>query len=252
VLVSSNVRRDPPDRFDLRLSWSPPQQLRPGLLQSLLGTPYGVSATWDDGWIVEGGILEYRSTAIDTPYLLFSSPAYVRDPLDLLEAADLPHLPSLASVSIELERDASRQVPKQVEDSGAESKRLYMPRGVSITVYSASGPQRADYLAGLAISLPGENGLPANAAEFLPALRSLGKPTPDQVVAAAFGSNPATGLTTDGDGYDSFAAYGNFALALSHTDSLETCLSIWRRIESPRPWCEYLRLDLERCSPTPH
>jgi hypothetical protein len=221
----------------------------------LLGTPYGVSATWDNGWIVEGGILEYRSTAIDTPYLLFSSPAYVRDPLDLLEAADLPHLPSLASVSIELDRDASRQMPKRVEEGGVESKRFYMPSGVSITVYSASGPQHADYLAGLAISLPGKNGLPVSATEFLPVLRGLGIPTPDQVVAAAFGSNPATGLTTDGDGYDSFAVYGNFALALSHSsgaDPLETILSIWRRIESPRSWCEHLRADLERCSPTPH
>jgi len=135
-LFSSNVLKDPPDRFDLRLSWTPTRPLRTGLLEKLLGPPYGRSATGDDGWVIQGGILEYRIRESETPYLLFSSPGYVRNPLDFLEAANLPHLPSLASVSHYLERNASEGSPRRVEEGGFESRTFQIADDISITVHS--------------------------------------------------------------------------------------------------------------------
>ncbi len=250
-LISSNVLRDPPERFDLRLSWSPPRRLRLGLLEGLLGRAYGISATWNNGWVIDGGILEYRITGTETPYLLFSSPAYVRDPLDFLEDRNLPHLPTLQEVSEYVERNASVHMSIHVEEYGAESKRSCMPTGVCITVYAASGPQHVDYLEGLAISVPGKNGLSASAADFLPVLIGLGIENSRQIVAAIFGSNVSAAPGLDGTGFNAFAVYGNFALALSHasgSDPMESSLWIWRRIEAPQSWCKHLRPDLERCS----
>jgi len=118
------VLKDPPDRFDLGLSWAPPRTVaNTFLLEKRLGTPYGKSATKDDGWVIQGGILEVtESVRTETPYLLFSSPGYVRDPLDFLEATNLPHLPSLESISSYLERNASESSPPRVEESGFESR----------------------------------------------------------------------------------------------------------------------------------
>jgi hypothetical protein len=240
-LVSSNVLRDPPDRFDLLLSWSPPRPLRKELLEKLLGSPYGRSATWDSGWLIQSGILEYRATETETPYLLFSSPAYVRDPLDFLEAANLPGFPSLASVSRYLERNASERSPERVEEGGLQSKTFNFPGGSSIVLYSGLGPQKVPYLAGVTISIPSTHGAPASAADFIPVLRDLGVPTPGEFVAAVSGAK-------------AFAVYNNFALALNYSPQggSATNLTVWRRIESPRSLCEHLRPDLERCSTSPH
>lgn len=200
-------------------------------MEGLLGTPYGLSASWDNGWIIDGGVLEYRFTETETPYLLFSSPAYIRDPLDFLEASNLPHLPSLASVNLYLELKGGVRSAARVEEAGIESQTFHLASGVSVTVYSGWGPKHAPYLAGLAISLSN-----ANAADYVAALRDLAVPIPDQVVATIFGSE------------GSFAVLNNFALALIRGPLGETRLMIWRRIESPRSWCEHLRPDLERCS----
>jgi hypothetical protein len=253
-LVSSNVLRDPPDRFDLRLSWSPPRPLRKGLLEKLLGSPYGRSATWDSGWLIQGGILEYRATQTETPYLLFSSPGYVRDPLDFLEAVDLPHFPSLASVSRYLEQSASQRSPERLEEGGFESQAFNFPSGSSIILYSGMGPQKVPYLAGVTISLPSRHGAPANALDFIPVLRDLGIPTPDQLIAAVSGTKLFAESAGDDIGTDSFAVYNNFALALSHSPpgGSATNLTVWRRIESPRSLCEHLRPDLDRCSSSRH
>jgi hypothetical protein len=98
-------------------------------------------------------------------------------------------------------------------------------------------------LVGLAISISAKDGAPADAADFLPWLSSLGIPEPDQINAAIFAL-----------GADHFAVHDNFALTLEHLQTSgrlqETRLAIWRRIESPRTWCERLRPDLERCSAT--
>jgi hypothetical protein len=241
-LVSSNVLRDPSDRFDLRLSWNPPRPLRTSLLEKVLGPPYGRSATGDNGWVILGGILEYRATETETPYLLFSSPAYIRDPLDFLEAASLPHLPSLASVSRYLERNAIELLPRRVEEGGFESRIFHIADGISITVYSGFGPQRVAYLAGLKISIARGYGAPASAADFLPIVRDLRIPTPKQLVAAISSAKPL--------GSEAIAVYNNFAVALSRPngDAPATNLMLWRRIESPRSLCEHLRPDLERCS----
>jgi hypothetical protein len=253
-LVSSNVLRDPPDRFDLRLSWTPPRPLRTGLLEELLGPPYGRSATRDNGWVMQGGILEYRATETETPYLLFSSPGYIRDPLDFLEAASLPHLPSLASVTGYLERNGSDRSPRRVEEGGLESETFHIANGISITAYSGFGPQRVPYLAGLTISIASRNGTPANATDFLPILRDLGIPTPEHLVEAVSGARPPLGSGTEETRTDSFAVYNNFAVALTRSpegDTPATNLALWRRIESPRSLCEHLRPDLERCSSGP-
>src|SRR5215471_3314655 len=239
-LVSSNVLRDPPDRFDLGLSWSPTRPLRKEVLKKLLGSPYGRSATWDSGWLIQGGILEYRTTQTETPYLLFSSPAYVHDPLDFLEAANLPGFPGLASASRYLEQNASERSPERVEEGGLQSKAFSFSNGSSIILYSGLDPQNVPYLAGVRISFPGKDGVPAGSANFIPVLRNLGIPTPGQLIAAVSGAKP-------------FAVFQNFALALSRSPqgASATNLTVWRRIESPRSLCEHLRPDLERCSPAP-
>jgi hypothetical protein len=216
-----------PNRFDLRLAWYPVRPLRAGLLERELGTPYGTTATGDNGWIIGGGLLEYRVTETETPYLLFSSPAYIHEPLDFIEASELPHLPSLASVRLRLERNGSAPSPGRFEDAGIESQEFHLASGVAVTLYSEMRPPHSPYLVGLAISLP------KNAADFLAALKGLGIPVPDQIIAAAFGAR------------DSYAVLNNFALSLK-----PATLTIWRRIESPRSWCEHLRPDLERCSST--
>ncbi|MCU1233278.1 MAG: hypothetical protein JWP63_1245, partial [Candidatus Solibacter sp.] len=172
-------------------------------------------------------------------------------PLDFLEAVSLPRLPSLASVSHYLEQNASLRSPGRVEEGGYESWSFSIPRGTSIILYSRSGPQKVPYLAGLAVSIPGNDGVPANATDFLPVLRDLGIPTPDQLIAAVSGARSTTAET----GTDSFAVYENFALVLSHPakgDLPAMNLTIWRRIESPRSLCEHLRPDLERCSGALH
>ncbi len=254
-LVSSNVLQDPPDRFDLRLVWSPPRPLRTGLLERTLGPPDGKSATGDNGWVIEGGVLEYRSDQTETPYLLFSSPAYIRDPLDFLEAANLPHLPSLESVSRYLERNTSEPSLRRTEEGGFESRTFHPANGVSIAVYSGIRPHGAAYLAGLTISIAGGQGTPVNAAGFLPILRDLEVPTPEQLLAAAIGARVPSASTVVDPRTDSFAVYQNFALALTQPpkgDAPGTSLTLWRRIESPRSLCEHLRPDLERCSSRPH
>ena len=234
-LASSNVLVDAADRFDLRLSWGPPRTLRAGLLQRLLGPAYGKSATGDDGWLLDGGVLEYRAAETGTPYLLFSSPGYIRDPLDFLEAAGLPKLPDLATVSLYQEsRGAPKSAPRP-EAGGVESQAFLMPAGISITRYSAAGPRQVTYLAGLAISIPNRERSPVAASEFVPELRELGVAPAEEIVGAIFPSG-------------SFAVYGNFALALTRSPA-ETTLSVWRRIESPQAWCQHLRPDLLRCSP---
>jgi hypothetical protein len=245
-LASSNVLQDPPDRFDLRLSWAPARPLRKGLVEKLLGPPYGISATGDNGWIILGGILEYRTAETETPYLLFSSPAYIRDPLDFLEAGSLPHLPSLESISHYLERNARERLPRRVEGDGYESRAFHLANGLSLTVYSGIGPQKVPYLAGLTISIVRGYGAPASAADFLPILRDLCIPAPEQLVATISGAKPV--------GSDAFAAYNNFAIALSRSPdggAPATDLTLWRRIESPQSVCEHLRPDLERCSSNP-
>ena len=249
-LVSSNVLSDPPDRYDLRLSWSPPRPLREGLLGKLLGTPYGRSATWDNGWVIQGGLLEYRATEIETPYLLFSSPAYIRDPLDFLEAVNLPRLPSMASVSHYLEQNASLRSPGRVEEGGYESRKFSIQHGISIILYSRSGPQKVPYLAGLAVAIPSKDGVPANATDFLPVLRDLDIPTPDQLIEAVSSARSTTAETRTA----SFAVYDNVALVLSRPPKgdLPANLTIWRRIEAPSSLCEHLRPDLERCSGALH
>jgi hypothetical protein len=176
--------------------------------------------------------LEYRVTETETPYLLFSSPAYIRDPLDFIEASELPHLPSLASLRLYLERNESAPSPRRLEDAGIESQEFRLASGVAVTLYSEMRPQHSPYLVGLAISLPTNVGATANKTNFLTALQELGIPIPDQIIAAALDSN-------------SFTVLNNFALALK-----PATLTIWRRIESPRSWCEHLRPDLERCSST--
>lgn len=210
-IVSSEVLRDAPGRFDLRLAWTPARPLRPRFLEGLLGKPWGKSGTWDDGWIVAGGMLEYRVAAGGTPYLLFSSPGYVGDPLDLMESAALPGMPDLATVN-----------------------RYPAHNGITVTPHAAVGPGKVPYLAGLTISISNRDGVEAKAPEFVPVLRDLRIASPDEVAAAIF----RTGT---------FAVYRNFALALEHGPA-DTTVGIWRRIESPRAWCEHLRPDLERCS----
>lgn len=250
-LFSSNVLQDPPDRFDLRLSWTPTRPLRTGLLEKLLGPPYGTSATGDNGWVIQGGILEYRINETDTPYLLFSSPGYIRDPLDFLEAANLPHLPSLASVIGYLAGNAREGSSRGVDEAGFQSRTFEIANRVSVTVYSGFRPQSVPYLAGLTISLARGDGTPANTTDFLPLLRDLGIPTPEQLVAAVSGAGLPLGLTSDDTGTDLFAVYENFAVAVSRPltgDALATNLVLWRRIESPRSLCEHLRPDLDRCS----
>ncbi|SRR5579883_415141 len=236
-LESSNVLQDPPDRFDLTLSWFPPRPLEAGLLEKLLGAPYGTSATGDNGWLIAGGIVEYRAAQTEVPYLLFSSAGYIRDPLDFLEAADLPHFPSLASVTQYLDRNARERSP--------ESRAYQLPGGASVAVYYGIGPRKAPYLAGVMISLPGRQGIPVNPAEFISVLLDLGIPTPDRLIDAVSGANQP--------GTDVFAVYCNFALALSRPrpGDPSSSLTVWRRIESPRALCEHLRPDLARCSTRP-
>jgi hypothetical protein len=242
-LASSNVLRDAPNRFDLMLSWSPARTLLPGVLEGLLGTPYGKSATWDNGWIIGGGVLEYRSTETETPYVLFSSPAYIRDPLDFLEASELPHLPSLASVTQYLQGSGSVRSPSRLEGV-VESQEFCSPAGVSVMLYSEKGPQKLPYLVGVAISIPDKASVVANSTDFLALLRDLAVPTSDRIVAAAFSAETHS---------ESFAVLNNFALTLRYSgeensSARSVTLGIWRRIESPRSWCEHLRPDLERCS----
>jgi hypothetical protein len=225
------VLRDEPGRFDLRLAWHPVRPLRAGLLERELGTPYGRTAAGDDGWIIGGGTLEYRVTETETPYLLFSSPAYIRDPLDFIEASELPHLPSLASLRLDLERNRSAASPARSEDAGIESQEFRLANGVAVTLYSGTRPHRSPYLVGLSISIPSN----ASNTGFHTALQGLGVPIPGQIIASAFGA--------DNGHLDSFAVLNNFALART-----PAALSIWRRIESPPSWCEHLRPDLERCS----
>jgi hypothetical protein len=162
ALVSSNVLRDPPDRFDLRLSWDPPRGLRKGLLEKLLGAPYGTSATRDHGWVIDGGVLEYRATETETPYLVFSSPGYIRDPLDFLEAANLPHLPDLAAVRFYLERNGSVQKPPSVEQAYLESQEFEMAsRDMSVVLYTSAWPRHSPYLVGIEIRLRSKSGFSA-------------------------------------------------------------------------------------------
>ncbi len=234
-LVSSNLVLDPPDRFDLNLSWNPPRGLNAGLLQKLLGTPFGKSATSDDGWIVGGGILEYRAAETEVPYLLFSSRGYVRDPLDLLEAADLPHLPSLASVNQYLERNSTLGSHERAEEDGVRSKVFGMAAGISIICYSAESVRHAPHLAGLTVAIASKDAVKAS--DFVPWLVALGVPESEEIVSLLFGADSPT---------THFAVHDNFALALGHSDGVTT-VAIWRRIESPRSWCQHLRPDLERC-----
>lgn len=231
-LASSDILKDAPARFDLLLSWYPPRTLQPGLLEKLLGRPAGLTATWDSAWILGGGVLEYRATATEVPYLLFSSPGYIRDPLDFVESAALPRLPQLSSVTAWLDHNASGQSPKRSEIAGIESQEFQLTAERSITVYTAPAPDRSRYLIGLALTLPGI------APDFVPLLADLGISSPRQLAAAIL----------DAPASSPFAASGNFALALTRATS--TRLTIWRRIESPRSWCEHLRPDLERCSAT--
>ena len=230
ALVSSNVLVDEPGRFDLRVSWYPPRDLRAGLLERLLGAPMGVSATGDQAWLLDGGVLEYRTTATETPYLLFSSPGYIRDPLDFVEAVGMPRLPEPAAVDARLKSSATAESPERSEEAGIRSQRFCRANGVCVTRYAGAGPQSTAYLAGLSIVLPSE----AAAPDFLPILRELSVPDADEAVGAVAG---------DGD---RFGVYRNFALALRHSNT-ETTLAIWRRIETPREWCGRLRPDLERC-----
>lgn len=242
ALGSSEVLRDAPGRFDLRLSWSPPRPLHPGLVERLLGQPYGRSGTWDNGWIVGGGILEYRVTQTETPYLLFSSPAYVGDPLDLLEAVDLPRLPSLRAVRLYLQQHGVGNATQRDEGAGIRSETVHTTEGVSLSAYSEPGPGGDPYLVGLAVSIPRKGSLRPSPESFVSILRHLGFPEPDRVVPPIFAAGPPAA-----EPKESFAVSGNFALALDPSGNVLT-LTVWRRIESPREWCRHFRPDLERCS----
>jgi hypothetical protein len=186
--------------------------------------------------------------------LLFSSPAYIRDPLDFLEAANLPHLPSLEFVSRYLERNTSEPSPRRIEEGGFDSRTFHIANGISITVYSGMGHQRAAYLAGLTISIASRHNTPVNGADFVAILRDLEVATPEHLVAAAIGARVPPGATADDGRRDSFAVYNNFAMALTEPpkgEAAATSLTLWRRIESPHLLCEHLRPDLERCSSRP-
>jgi hypothetical protein len=255
-LVSSNILQDPPDRFDLRLSWYPPRRLRTGLLEELLGAPYGTSATWDNGWVIHGGMLEYRAVETETPYLVFSSPGYTRDPLDFLEAADLPHLPSLASVRSNLERNGAMPNPLRAEEGYLQAQAFDLQaRNLSVVLYSSADPRHPEYLVGIEIRLPGRGGLPPEPADFLPILTTLDIPAPDQLTAAVFRGVSQHSEPIPGGDTEHYQVYNNFALDLAYPKTGEapgdTTLSVWRRIESPRSWCRHLRPDLERCSDAP-
>src|SRR6185437_10800876 len=170
AIVSSNVLRDPPDRYDLRLSWRPSRKLRAGLLERLLGKPFGTSATSDAGWVIDGGILEYRAAETETPYLVFSSPRYVRDPLDLLESAALPHLPELSSVRSALIRDGAVASPARAEEAYLDSQQFTLAaHAASVIVYSSTGPRQTAHLTGVAVRLTGTKSTP----DFGPILRNL-------------------------------------------------------------------------------
>lgn len=258
-LVSSNILVDPPDRFDLRVTWYPPRELQSELMERLLGSAYGKNITWDDCWAIGGGVLEYRRAATETPYLVYSSPGYTRDPLDLVEAAELPHLPSLDALNGYLEQSATSRSLERLEDAGLKSQdfclvspdRPSQPRGVCITRYTRVTPQQLPYLTGVAISLTSNVAEEAKQAEFASILRTLGVPTVERVLTAINAAAPIAASNSDATSIESFAVYNNFALARwraigggVRTDTV----SIWRRIESPRAWCEHLRPDLERCS----
>src|ERR1039457_919161 len=193
-LVSSNILVDPPDRFDLRVTWYPPRELQSELMERLLGSAYGKNITWDDCWAIGGGVLEYRRAATETPYLVYSSPGYTRDPLDLIEAAELPHLPSLDALYGYLEQSATSRSLERLEDAGLKSQdfclvspdRPSQPRGVCITRYFAS------------------------------ILRTLGVPTVptvEPVLTAINATAPIAASNSDATSIESFAVYNNFALA---------------------------------------
>lgn len=230
AIVSSNVLQDPPDRYDIRLSWYPPRKLQSGLLEQLVGPPFGTSASSDSGWAIDGGILEYRAAETETPYLVFSSPRYVRDPLDFLESAELPRLPELSSVKVALSRNGAVVAPARAEEAYLESQQFaFPPREMSVIVYSSAGPRQTSHLTGVAVRLAGTKSL----ADFSPILTDLGI-SPSQTVP----ENPPA---------PTYAAEKNFVFVFTRSPK-DTTLSVWRRIESPRFVCGHLRPDLERCS----
>ena len=224
-LVTSNVLQDDPLRYDLRLSWAPSRLLRDGLPERLLGTPTGLSATGDSAWVLPGGgVLEYRHAGIDTPYLLYSSSGYIREPLDFVEAVDGAKLPPLGGAT-QLLQELAGQAATERTEIGFRSRRSCFGAGTCVTLYVSSTRQQPDYLMGLGVTLGGVSGNDV----FVRLLREFNVPDAESLVDAV--------------AVRPLAVKGNFAVA---RDGPYT-LTVWRRIESPVGWCKYLRPDLERC-----
>jgi hypothetical protein len=225
ALVTSNVLQDDPLRYDLRLSWAPSRLLGDGLPDRLLGPPSGLSATGDSAWVLPGGgVLEYRHAGIDTPYLLYSSSGYIREPLDFVEAVDGAKLPPLAGATQRLQELAGQDATERTE-MGFRSRRSCFSAGTCVTLYVSSIRQQPDYLMGLGVTVGGASGNEV----FVRLLREFNVPDAENLVEAV--------------AVRPLAVKGNFAVA---RDGPYT-LTVWRRIESPVGWCKYLRPDLERC-----
>jgi hypothetical protein len=224
-LVTSNVLVDDPQRYDLRLSWTPSRLLRSGLMERTLGPPTGISATGDSAWVLPaGGVLEYRHVGIETPYLLYSSPGYIREPLDFVETPNAPKLPALSDAAARLRALAGPDFTERSE-VGFRGRRSCFDAGTCVTLYVASMRGQPDYLIGLEVAI--KPSPPADA--FVRVFQQLGVPDAGKLIAAISGRP--------------FAAESNLALARPEPERI----ILWRRIESPLDWCKHLRPDLARC-----
>jgi hypothetical protein len=238
-LVSSEVLRDPPGRFDLMLTWAPRRPLQAGLLTSLLGPPSGISYSGDRAWVIGGGVLEDR-----VAYLLYSSPGYVGDPLDLVEAGDLPRMPDPEPVDQYLQQLEKSGTAERSEIGGMKSQEFCLEVELNPCVtryrFTAEGKPR---LLGLEIKIDNP---PSDAASvFMRLFEAMGIPLPEHGLQAIFSSPSAVP-----DGSASFAVDGNFAFARFHSGPKESVF-IWRRVESPQSWCKHFRPDLTRCKAEP-
>jgi len=192
--------------------------------ERLLGPPAGVSATGDTAWVLPGsGVVEYRHLGIDTPYLLYSSPGFIREPLDFVQTIDGAKLPTLTEATKRLQALGAPE-PTERSEIGFRSRRFCIGADACVTLYVTSARQRPDYLIGLGLTL---GGTPEKDA-FVRILHELGVADAEELVKAGAASQ--------------LVVKGNFAIETS-TDTL----TLWSRIEMPVSWCKVLRPDLERC-----
>ncbi|HLJ51302.1 MAG TPA: hypothetical protein VKU01_35075 [Bryobacteraceae bacterium] len=139
ALVSSNLLRDPSETFDLRLNWTPSRQLDRNLLSKLLVAPFGLSYTGDTAWVIDGGVLEYRAFSTETPYLLYSSPGYVKDPLDLVESDKRPRMPPWNDVERYLRNAAKPVSPERTELGGVRAQEFCLVKELDVCVRPREG-----------------------------------------------------------------------------------------------------------------